>query len=96
MRIKMMNIVFNEETREAKDRVCLVKCLSFKVLHEMRVYDEEHLRWLELGTGETVYGIDQEGYLLDNENKYITSPQGALVKLEPAQIEMLKKHGLTR
>jgi hypothetical protein len=26
-----------------------------------------------LGSGITLYGIDQEGYLLDDQNKYITN-----------------------
>lgn len=35
MKIKMMDIVFQEEKREAidRDKICLIKCLSFKVMH---------------------------------------------------------------
>lgn len=48
----------------------------------MQVYNEKELKWVELGTGQTIYGIDKEGYLLDNKDRYITDEGGNLIKLE--------------
>ena len=42
----------------------------------------------------TIYKVDKEGYLLDNDNCYLLDLKGNQIRLEPDHLKLLKKAGV--
>lgn len=48
----------------------------------------------ELMTIETLYYIDEEGFLLDKERHYLLNANGDQIRLDEARLSLLRKEGL--